>query len=84
MRTHRRERVKLLCGQQGRAVLGSPARCPLGCLSCAAMVRMKRKMMIFPACFPTIHYMLFFPNGINPNSLSDAPLCGMITAEYSN
>lgn len=66
-----KERGKLLCGQQGRAVLGSPARCPLGCLSCAAMVRIKKKMMIFPACFPTIHYMFFFPNGINPNFLLD-------------
>lgn len=58
-----KERGKLLCGQQGRAVLGSPARCPLGCLSCAAVVRMKRKMMIFLACFPTIYYMLFFSMG---------------------
>lgn len=44
----------------------------------------RERWQFFFARFPTIYYMLFFCNGINPNSLLDAPLCGMITAEYGN
>lgn len=55
--------------------------CPLGAVSSAAMVRMKRKMMLFFGMH--FHYLLYegFFSGINSNSLLDVPLCGMITAE---
>ena len=62
---------KFLCGQLGRAVVGSPDNCPPGALSCAAMVRMKRKMMGFWHAFPLLH--AFF-NGISSNCLLGVPL----------
>lgn len=77
------EKGKILCGQLGRAVVGSPDKRPLGALSSAAMVSLKRRTMMVFGMFS--HCLLYaFFNEINLNSLLDVPLCGMITAEYGS